>query len=104
MRLVKKLGAVMAMSAVCLTMVAPTTASASTATESCAHSFIKQNPSTTYETFQHGYYVGLDEDGREIWNNCVINRKTYTYEERCRKCGIVETHTEITDTHSHCGL
>ena len=48
MRLVKKLGAVMAMSAVCLTMVAPTTASASTATESCAHSFIKQNPSTTY--------------------------------------------------------
>ena len=104
MRLAKKLGAVVAMAAVCLTTVVPTTASAATCPP---HYMIRTNEVNTSYTQQHGYLLYVTEYGEEKWANCVMDISTHQYDLECTKCNEYKLKNQGPGTvikHSACGL
>ena len=105
MNLLKKIGAVVATVAVCSAMVVPTIANAQ-ATGCPPHHYIKTNEINTIDTYQHGYFVDLTEDGNEIWENCSITIRVHQYDYECKNCGytLKDAGPGRTEEHSDCGL
>ena len=103
MRLAKKLGAVVAMAAVCLTTVAPTTASAGTCPP---HTFVKVVEARDSYTEHHAYLYGIVDGEDTIWKDCVITTTKIVYALNCEYCDeyISSYDRTTTVTHSACGL
>ena len=94
MNLKKKIAMAMAVAAVCSSIAVPVKAEAA-----CEHHYFQEEPITNIYTQQHGYSVGDDE-----YKNCVITTIKTEYPFECYYCHDKFTKTEITVTHSDCGL
>ena len=104
MRIAKKLGAVVAMAAVCLTTIVPTTVSAA---ECPPHYMVRENEVNTTYNQQHGYLLYVTEYGEEKWANCVMTISTHQYDLLCKKCKVYKLENQgpgTVITHSDCGL
>ena len=100
MKLLKKLGAVVAMAAVCLIMAPATTAKAN---EECTtHMEMHWDTRTTESTMHHGYSVGTLDDPKYL--DCIVTLITTTYYYKCPNCDWTGTRTTTTTIHSACGL
>ena len=103
MRVAKKLGAVVAMAAVCLTMVAPTTASAATCPP---HYFSVYDTDKVVTTTTHEYVYGIikypDGSEEEDRRTCVITTTKYYNNAVCLNCSAKERYVDESKTsHSH---
>ena len=92
MRLAKKLGAVVAMAAVCLTMVAPTMASAATCPP---HYFSVYDTDQVITTTTHEYLYGVikypDGSEKEDWRTCTVTTTKYYDNAICLDCSKKES-------------
>lgn len=83
MRIAKKLGAVVAMAAVCLTMAAPITAKAVVCPP---HEFDEVEQSCNSYTEHHAYHYGTINGDEKIWKDCVITTTKIVYALDCCHC------------------
>ena len=108
MRLAKKLGAVVAMAAVCLTTVAPTTASAATCPPHYYTKTVDTNVITEGAYREHEYEKGFQEINGQmvpIFDTCRVDKLIYYHTKACTFCGDISSvyTTEEKYKHVSCG-